>query len=147
MHGLITGPCRVTSTSSTTGFLRPRTRISSRTTSPSTHSPSYEYCDAFSGFTFSTYRSSPSTIAAVSPHAMRSLCPMSTSGVDGRQAPAAFSSGESTWYSQNSDGICNGRCGSLASSGLPVVDFFPFTAQLLLMPGPVSAPERSPAMP
>jgi len=70
---------------------------------------------------------------------------MSTLGVAGRQAPAAFSSGESTWISQNRDGICNGRWGSFASSGLPVADFLPFTAQLLLMPGPASAPNSSAA--
>src|SRR3989304_9923576 len=70
---------------------------------------------------------------------------MSTLGVAGRQAPAAFSSGESTCISQNRDGICSGRWGSLASSGLPVMDFSPFTAQLLLAPFPPSAPRSSAA--
>ena len=38
--GTTTGPCRVTAISSTTGSRRRRTRISSRTTSGSSHSPS-----------------------------------------------------------------------------------------------------------
>src|SRR3989304_7364388 len=70
---------------------------------------------------------------------------MSTLGVAGRQAPAAFSPGVSTCSSQNRDGICSGRWGSLASSGLPVMDFLPFTAQLLLAPFPASAPRSSAA--
>src|SRR3972149_3602322 len=70
---------------------------------------------------------------------------MSTLGVAGRQAPAAFSSGESTCSSQNRDGICSARWGSLANRGLPVVDFLPFTAQLLLAPFPASAPRSSAA--
>src|SRR3990170_4968031 len=57
--GLITGPWWVTSTSSTTGLARPRTLISSRTSSPSRQSSPKAYCDGLSGFTLSTNRSSP----------------------------------------------------------------------------------------
>ena len=57
---------------------------------------------------------------------------MITAGSPGSPTPAAFICGESMCISHQIEGIESVRCGSLASSGLPVADFVPSTAQLLL---------------
>ncbi len=86
----------------------------------------------------------------MSPHAIRSLCPITTPGIPEKPKPAT-SNGQSlpttrqcrpTWY--HSEGIWGARCGSLASIGLPVVVWEPATTQEF-EPMPAVAPSPAPA--
>ncbi len=83
------------------------------------------------------------------PQAMSWLWPMTTPGMPEKVYPATSYGQDALtllqcrpiWY--QSDGICGARCGSLASSGLPVVVYLPETTQELepmpLPLGPSSA--------
>src|SRR5215216_4449418 len=60
---------------------------------------------------------------------------MMTKGAPGIDAPATFRSAATRCSSYQSDGISRARCGSLASSGRPVLVRVPDTTQLLLPAG------------
>ena len=74
----------------------------------------------------------PATSAAtlVSPQAMKRLRPIATAGVPGSVAPMTSKSPADRCARYQSDGICAPRCGSLASSGLPLAVIVPSTTQL-----------------
>src|SRR5439155_18915186 len=84
---------------------------------------------------FSRYRSVTSGPRLVKPHATRSLWPTTTPGTPANVVPAT-SNGQSLptvrqcrpiWY--HTDGTAGPRCGSSASSGLPVTEREPATTQ------------------
>src|SRR5215207_3432047 len=116
------GPCRVLRTVILTGS-PPATLIFSVRRSSLTCRPSRSYC---SPFTRSRYRSTTSGPRLVKPQAIFALCPITTPGSPENEYPLT-SNGHSavtsvqcspTWYQV--DGAAGPRCGSLASSGLPV---------------------------
>src|SRR5437016_11069370 len=67
----------------------------------------------------------------VKPKPMRSLCPAATPGTPGSPAPITFQPGPTRCVRYRNDGLPRYRCGSFASSGLPVVVNAPLTTQLL----------------
>ena len=62
---------------------------------------------------------------------MCSFWPISTVGKPGKVAPATFRPGASMRAKYHSAGVDSFKCGSLASSGLPVVVRLPASSQLL----------------
>src|SRR6185503_9159938 len=67
----------------------------------------------------------------VRPHATRSLCPTATPTKGGSLAPITFHPGATRCEMYLSDGFVTVRCGSLATTGLPVAASRPLTTQLL----------------
>ena len=66
----------------------------------------------------------------VRPHAIRSLWPMTTNGTPATVAPAISRPGVSRRARYQMSGAPNGRCGSLARSGLPLALWRASTTQL-----------------
>ena len=117
----ITGPCRVQRDSNVTSS-PPATLMTSVWTSNGTHSPLTSYSSGLSGFTLSMKRSCVSTAWLVTPHAMRSLWPITTPGTPAKLKPTNWKSHSAVQWSPMGvqiDGIWMGRCGSLARIGMP----------------------------
>src|SRR5882672_12405138 len=76
-------------------------------------------------------RSWVSLVVVVIDHARLSLCPSTTVGTPGSVPPTTLPAGVDTCARYQSAGACNPRCGSLASSGLPLSLRDPATTQLL----------------
>src|SRR6516225_11007637 len=94
--------------------------------------PLTRYSSGFAGLNVSIYRSSTSAPLFVNPHAIRSLCPMTTIGEPGKSNPFTFHPGAVRCTSYQMDGSVSSRCVSFASNGLRVAACSPLTTQLLL---------------
>src|SRR5215217_137413 len=125
------GPCRVDRIVSGTSA-PPRTRMVSVRVVSGSVPPSRS---TWPPTTRSRYRSVTSGARLVKPHATRALCPITTPGRPAKVNPVT-SNGQSAlvvrqcrpiWYQVL--GACSARCGSLASSGRPVVVNRPDTTQ------------------
>src|SRR5205807_6986770 len=91
----------------------------------------------------SRYRSSTSAATFVAPHAMYLLRPMATAGTPGSVAPITSKSPADMCARYHVDGARVPRCGSLASSGLPLAVSVPSTTQLFEPSASDAAPPRS----
>ncbi len=126
---LMTGPWRVVRTSIVTSGW-PLTLIVSRRVSKSAQPFGVRYCFALSGLMRSIYKSCTSGAVFVKPQAILSLRPRTTLGMPGSVAPITFRPGADRCAKYHNAGADNPRCGSFASSGLPLVVNAPDTAQL-----------------
>ena len=125
----ITGPWRVLRTTMLTS-LWPFTRMVSLALSKTAQPSGVRYILASSGLTCSMKMSCTSGPVFVKPQATCSFWPSTTPGMPGIDAPAIFTPGISRRTKYHSAGALSLRCGSLASSGLPVVVWLPATTQL-----------------
>ncbi|MCY1233482.1 hypothetical protein D9M69_342990 [compost metagenome] len=124
-----TGPWRVLRTFSVTSGA-PLMRMVSVRVSKLAQPSGVWYWVSLPGRSRSINRSCTSGAVLVKPHAMRSLCPSTTTGMPGSVAPATSSPGAVMRAKYHSAGACRPRCGSLASIGLPDCVCAPETTQL-----------------